>query len=232
MSEAVRKMFGSIAARYDLANDVLSFGIHRLWRNKAVRTLDLKANSTVLDLCTGTGDVAFEIEKQYGDRVKILAVDFVPEMLVLAEQKAVERQSKRIEFRQGDAMHLGLADASLQGATISFGIRNVDDPLVCLQGLNRAMDTGAKLAILEFGQPESKIFGTIYWTYARYLLPRIGSLLTGNREAYEYLPRTSQAFPCGKAFLALLREAGFREEKSTPLFGGIAYLYTASVPSK
>lgn len=228
MSEAVQKMFGSIAARYDVANDVLSFGIHRLWRRKAVRSLEPRGEGTILDLCTGTGDVAFEIERQFGRRIHVLAIDFVPEMLELAREKAAKRGSSTVEFRQGDAMSLPADAKALKGATISFGIRNVDDPLACMKGIHTALESGAKLVILEFGQPENKLFGALYWTYARFLLPRIGALITGNRDAYEYLPRTSQAFPCGKAFLQLLREAGFRDEGYRPLFGGIAYLYTAS----
>ena len=231
MSEAVQKMFANIATRYDLANDILSFGIHRLWRKRAVRALRLNPGATVLDLCTGTGDVAFEIAKQAKEGSKIIGMDFVPEMLELAREKAKSMSFPThpdLSFVQGDAMHVQLAEQSLDGVTISFGIRNVDDPLQCLRGLKRLLKSGGRLAILEFGQPQNKAFASLYWTYAKYILPRIGALITGDRAAYEYLPRTSQAFPSDKQFTALLAQAGFRDEAYQPLFGGIAYLYTAS----
>lgn len=231
MSEAVQKMFANIAWRYDLANDILSFGIHRLWRKWAVRSLNLRENARVLDLCTGTGDVAFEIASQSKSGTSITGMDFVPEMLELARKKVSSQNIPSgvdLRFIEGDAMNVGLPEKSLDGVTISFGIRNVDDPLVCLTQLQRTLKPGGRLAILEFGQPQNKLFATVYWTYAKYILPRIGALITGNRAAYEYLPRTSQSFPSDKKFTALLKEAGFHDEHYRPLFGGIAYLYTAS----
>ncbi len=227
MSEAVRKMFASIAYRYDLANDVLSFGIHRYWRRKAVRALNLKAGDTVLDLCTGTGDFALEVERQMKGTAKIIGIDFVAQMLELAREKSKHCGSSAPLFIQGDAMELGIKPKSIQAATIGFGIRNVDDPGKCLLGLKNTLDSQGRIAILEFGQPENKLFAAVYWFYASYILPFIGSLLTGNREAYEYLPRTSKSFPCGKDFADLLRTSGFVEAEARPLFGGIAWLYTA-----
>lgn len=227
MSDAVQKMFASIASRYDLANDVLSFGVHRYWRKKAVRALGLAGGETVLDVCTGTGDFALEVSRQTDGKTKVVGVDFVPQMLSFARAKAQRENRRGLLFVRGDAMSLGIRDGSIQAATIGFGIRNVDDPSKCLADLKRAISPGGRIAILEFGQPENKLFAALYWFYARSILPFIGGAITGNRSAYEYLPRTSQSFPSGRAFSELMAGAGFSESRADPLFGGIAWLYTA-----
>jgi demethylmenaquinone methyltransferase/2-methoxy-6-polyprenyl-1,4-benzoquinol methylase len=126
---------------------------------------------------------------------------------------------------QGDAMQLPLASNSFDGATISFGIRNVDDPLCGLSEIHRVLRPGGVLAVLEFGQPNGWLFGPLYRWYSRVMIPRLGGWLTGKREAYEYLPRTSAAFPCGKEFLSLMQSAGFRDLSAHPLSLGIAWRY-------
>lgn len=227
MSKEVNQMFASIAQRYDLANDVLSGGMHRSWRRTLIRHSDIQPGDRVLDLCTGTGDVAFCLQSRVGPLGSVVGVDFVREMLVLAEEKQRRRSSALppISFVHGDAMHIPFPDATFDAATVSFGIRNVDDPFECLREMKRVVRPHGRVIVLEFGQPRVPGFKQAYEFYSRRVMPHIGGLVTGNRAAYEYLPKTSSEFPCGEKFTALMERAGMRVLRSKPLFCGIAYLY-------
>ncbi len=226
MSKQVQQMFSSIAARYDLANDVLSLGMHRLWRRVAVGKLNKSADFTALDLCTGTGDIARRLASQIPERGRVIALDFVPEMLNRAKELS---RSSRISFILGDASHICLNADSVDLITIAFGIRNVDDPLDCLKEMRRVLRSGGQVRILEFGAPNRGVIGSIYRFYSTTILPAIGGFLTGNRSAYEYLPRTSHAFPTGNDFLILMQHAGFENCVVRSMMGGIAYLYVGHV---
>lgn len=231
MSKEVSQMFASIAQRYDLANDVLSGGMHRTWRRTLLRYSDIQPGDRVLDLCTGTGDVAFCLQSRVGKLGSVIGVDFVHEMLTLADEKQRRRMKGSptalppIRFVHGDAMHIPFPDATFDAATVSFGIRNVDDPFECLREMKRVVRPHGRVIVLEFGQPLVPGFKQAYEFYSRRVMPHIGGLLTGNRAAYEYLPRTSSQFPCGSRFTALMERAGMRVLHTKPLFCGIAYLY-------
>lgn len=218
--EAVRSMFSRIAPAYDRGNTVLSLGIHGRWKRLAVRAARCAPGMRALDLATGTGDLAFLFRKRGVDAV---GVDFTRGMLDLARAKGAGPQ-----FVAGDAMRLPVRDASFDAATIAFGIRNVDDPRVALREMRRAVRPGGRVVVLEFGQPRGLVKGPFRF-YSRHVLPRIGGLISGDREAYEYLERTSAAFPSGDAFLTLMREAGLADAKAKALTGGVAWLYTATV---
>ena len=222
-------MFASIARRYDLANDVLSFGVHRLWRRKLVRMAALRPDSRVLDLCTGTGDLAFALSRGLHTSGRVYGLDFVAGMIELASEKKRSTQiSAPVYFFRGDAMTLPFADRSFDAVTISFGIRNVDNVVECLREIERVLVPGGKALILEFGQPTIPLFREAYNLYSAHVMPLLGKLLTGNRAAYEYLPRTSKAFPAGESFLELMRAANFSSASASSLFGGVAYIYTAA----
>lgn len=225
MSEKVHSMFASIARRYDVANDVLSLGVHRLWRKKAVALAKVQKGERVLDLCTGTGDFAFELAKTVGENGSVVALDFVSEMLELAKEKQVKFGLPNISFVQGDACSLPFTDGEFSAATIGFGIRNVDLVETCLSEIRRVLKPEGRAVILEFGKPRLPIFSAIYRFYSKHLMPTIGGLLTGNKEAYVYLPETSAAFPDRGEFLELMLKAGFEECRFVSLFGGIAYIY-------
>lgn len=230
---SVHDMFARVSRRYDLANDVLSLGIHRLWRKEALACAGVATGQTVLDLCTGTGDLAFAAAQNVGPRGKVLALDFVQEMLVIAQAKRSRNSLLRdvpIEFIRGDALKLPLSDNSIDVATIAFGIRNVEDPLSCLVDIRRVLRSSGTALILEFGRPTLPVFSLLYRLYSTYLMPSLGSLLTGDRSAYEYLPRTSREFPAGDAFLELLKNAGFTSLSVKPLLTGVAYIYTGVAP--
>ncbi len=233
MSKEVQQMFHSIASRYDFTNDVLSFGMHRLWRRKAVRLAQIAKGQSVLDICAGTGDLAFQAASVVGLEGRVLALDFVHAMLSLARGKNLRRTEQgqlSVHFVQGDAMALPLPDSVFDAVTVSFGIRNVDDPLGALEEMKRVVRNGGSVVVLEFGQPYLPIFKSLYTLYGKYIMPRIGGILTGNRDAYQYLPETAEAFTAGKDFLELMSKAGLSSPRAYPLLFGLAYIYRATAP--
>ena len=228
MSTEVRQMFSSIATRYDVTNEVLSFGIHRLWRRAAVRYSGAKQGDSVLDCATGTGDLALVFKRKVGASGRVVGTDFCPEMLQSAPAKA-QKEGLQVEFQVADAMALPFADATFDVASIAFGIRNVDDPVKCLKEMARVVKPGGRVVVLEFGQPTGA-FGGLFRFYSKTIMPAIGGLLTGNRAAYEYLPRTAAAFPAGERFLQLMDQAGaYRERVANPMTFGTSYVYVGTV---
>jgi demethylmenaquinone methyltransferase/2-methoxy-6-polyprenyl-1,4-benzoquinol methylase len=219
--DKIRSMFAQISARYDRANTILSAGVHHAWRKKAVRWSGVREGDRVLDCATGTGDLAIAFRRVVGDRGQVIGTDFVPEMLELARGK-----SRDITFEVADVTRLPYEDHAFDVASISFGIRNVNDPAAGISELARVVRPGGRVVVLEFGQPQGKIFGSLYDFYTRRILPRIGGAVTGERDAYEYLQRSAGRFPCGDAFLDLMRRsAKFTSVEFVPLTFGIAYLY-------
>lgn len=228
MSTEVRQMFSSIATRYDVTNEVMSLGIHRLWRRAAVKHSRAKEGDRVLDCATGTGDLALAFKRKVGASGHVVGTDFCPEMLQSAPGKASEA-GLQVDFQVADAMALPFADDSFDVASISFGIRNVDDPVKCLKEMARVVKPGGRVVVLEFGQPRG-FFGALFRVYAKTIMPALGGLLTGNRAAYEYLPRTAAAFPSGEQFLALMDQAGaYQERVAHPLTFGTSYVYVGTV---
>lgn len=228
MSEQVREMFATIAPRYDLANQVLSFGTHHSWRRRTVLESAAASGARVLDCATGTGDLAFGFQRVVGNSGDVVGTDFCAPMLVHAREKAA-KAGLRMTFEQADALALPYPRASFDVASIAFGIRNVDDPRRCLEEMARVVKKGGKVVVLEFGQP-SGLFGALYRFYSAVLMPWIGGLLTGNRAAFTYLPRTAAAFPSGEQFLALMKETGcFSSARACPLTFGVAFIYVGTV---
>ncbi len=228
MSEQVRTMFASISDRYDMVNTVLSFGIHHIWRKKAVRLSAVRQGDHVLDCATGTGDFAIEFKKKVGVEGRVIGTDFCAEMMETGPSKA-KKKSLEIEFQVADAMNLPYSDDQFDSCSIAFGIRNVDDPFVCLNEMARVVKPGGTVVVLEFGQPKGPI-RIPFQLYSKYVMPTVGGLLSGNKEAYEYLPETSARFPAGKAFLDMMEKTGkFKAQSATKLQGGIAYIYVGTV---
>jgi demethylmenaquinone methyltransferase / 2-methoxy-6-polyprenyl-1,4-benzoquinol methylase len=229
VSEQVREMFSSIAPRYDVTNVVLSLGVDRLWRRVAVRESGASAGARVLDCATGTGDLALALRRRVGSTGTVVGMDFCAAMLGPAREKARRAGLEDVRFEEGDALALPYPAAAFDVATIAFGIRNVDDPVRCLKEMARVVRPGGRVVVLEFGQPTG-LWGALYRVYSRRLMPAVGGLLTGNRAAYAYLPRTAAAFPAGDRFLALMDQAGaFSTRRSVSLSGGIAFVYVGEV---
>lgn len=228
MSEKVRNMFADIADDYDRINSILSFGVHNAWRKKTVMESGAKAGDRVLDCATGTGDLAIEFKKTVGDEGYVMGTDFCKEMIEHAPYKAASKELV-VEFEVADAMDLPYDDNSFDIASIAFGIRNVDDPVVCLKEMARVVKPGGRVVILEFGQPDG-IIKYPYQIYSKHVMPAIGGLISGNRDAYTYLPETSAKFPAGNAFLELMeRSEMYAEKRAVSLTGGVAYVYVGTV---
>jgi demethylmenaquinone methyltransferase/2-methoxy-6-polyprenyl-1,4-benzoquinol methylase len=224
-AETIRHMFGEVAPRYDLLNTVLSLGIHHLWRKKLVRWSGVKAGDRVLDCASGTGDLAFEFERNLGTSGQVIGTDFCEPMLIHARAKAVKSGS-RAQFDVADVTQLPFESNSFDLASISFGIRNVNDPQKGLSELGRVVRSGGAVMVLEFGQPQIPVFSGFYRFYSNNILPRIGGLIAGQRQAYDYLQKSSAQFPCRDNFLKLADSTGmFSKLEYRPVSGGIAYIY-------
>lgn len=225
-SGRISGMFDAIAPHYDLLNRVLSAGIDRRWRARAIASLELTGHEVVLDVCTGTADVALQARRDGAARV--IGVDFAGAMLRLGLDKIRSAgHSGRIVLIRGDATNLPVHDASVDAATVAFGIRNVERTDAGCRELARALKPGGRLAILEFGVPTLPGLRQLYQWYFRYLLPTVGRLVSGHGSAYTYLPQSVGAFPSPPDFVTLLRQSGFSDVGAVPLTFGIVYLYTA-----
>ena len=228
MSEKVRSMFADIASDYDRVNTVLSFGVHHAWRTRVIAESEVNPGDKVLDCATGTGDLAIAFKKAVGEQGYVLGTDFCAPMIEPAPAKA-SKQGLSIDFEVADAMDLPYEDHRFDVSSISFGIRNVDDPVTALKEMARVVRPGGKVVVLEFGQPK----GFMKWPYELYsqhIMPTLGGWLSGNRDAYTYLPRTSAAFPAGDKFLALMDESeAFESKRAISLTGGIAFIYIGTV---
>jgi demethylmenaquinone methyltransferase/2-methoxy-6-polyprenyl-1,4-benzoquinol methylase len=219
--DRIRAMFSAIASRYDRANDVLSAGVHHLWRRRCVRASGVRPGDRVLDCATGTGDLAIAFRRVVGAKGSVTGTDFTPEMIELARAKGSD-----VVFEVADVTELPFDDASFDVASISFGIRNVGDPRRGLAEMARVVRPGGRVVVLEFGQPPSPLVAALYDRYRRHVLPRLGGAVTGERQAYEYLETSAARFPCGDDFVALMREsAPFDRVDAWPLTFGIAWLY-------
>lgn len=228
MSEKVRKMFADIADDYDRVNSILSFGVHHIWRNRTVQLSGAREGDKVLDCATGTGDLALKFKETVGDSGYVLGTDFCKEMIEHAPEKAREHNLE-VDFEVADAMNLPYENDHFDISSIAFGIRNVDDPVQALKEMGRVVKTGGRVVVLEFGQPKGLIKYP-YELYSQYIMPTVGGWISGNREAYSYLPRTSAKFPAGNEFISLMKESGaFTSQMFEKLTGGIAYVYVGTV---
>jgi demethylmenaquinone methyltransferase/2-methoxy-6-polyprenyl-1,4-benzoquinol methylase len=221
----IKNMFSKVASGYDRANDVLSLGIHHLWRKKLVKLSGAKYGDSVLDCATGTGDLAIEFKQTVGDTGKVIATDFCADMMSTLPEKAKKRNLK-IQFEVADVTDLPYENNQFDIVSISFGIRNVGNCVKAISEMHRVCKPGGRVMILEFGQMTTPVVASMYDFYSKNILPAIGGMITGQPEAYKYLQNSSAQFPSRDAFLKIMNQSAFfQNTKWDGLSLGIAYIY-------
>jgi demethylmenaquinone methyltransferase/2-methoxy-6-polyprenyl-1,4-benzoquinol methylase len=226
-------MFDAIAERYDFLNHLLSAGLDKQWRKRAIDVLQLTGRETLLDLCTGTADLAIAATSGERRAKRVVGIDFSAAMLQIGNDKvrragpAGPAGAPAIQLLRGDAMRIPLRDASVDATTIGFGIRNVEQPGVACRDIARVLRPGGTLVILEFSLPRSPALRNFYLWYFRQILPLIGRLISKHPSAYTYLPASVEAFPSPEEFCQQLRDAGFGTVRAVPLTFGIVYMFVA-----
>lgn len=224
--EEVREMFDNIAPHYDLLNHTLSFNVDRWWRRRVVREVRRSEPQRILDMATGTGDLAIEMARRIAG-VRVTGVDLSERMLAEARRKvAACGLAERVTLREGDAEHLAWDDASFDAATAAFGVRNFGDLDAGLCEMARVLKPGGRIVILEFSRPRNRLFRALYEFYSFRILPLIGGAVSHDRQAYDYLPASVGEFPSPEAFAAMMGRAGFRDCRIRSLSGGIACIYS------
>jgi len=220
----IQGMFGRIAKRYDLLNRVLSVGMDRRWRGLVARRVAAVGAGMTLDVCTGTGDVALAL----GGKGTTLGTDFCLPMLTLARRKALQN-GRRLPLFAGNALRLPLVEGTVDVVTVAFGVRNFENLETGLGELARVLRPGGTLLVLEFSRPQG-LFGPFLRWWVRTVPPRLGRWISGDREAYSYLPDSVSVFPHGQEMCEVLRTVGFQDVTARPLTGGVATLYEGSKP--
>ncbi|MEY2555244.1 MAG: demethylmenaquinone methyltransferase / 2-methoxy-6-polyprenyl,4-benzoquinol methylase [Verrucomicrobiota bacterium] len=219
--DTVREMFGSIARRYDLANHLLSCGCDLIWRKRAAEIVAGWNPSTIVDLATGTGDLALALERAL-PKSEIIGADFSEEMLAVAKAKGVRRVAT------ADALALPFADRSFDCLTIAFGLRNIEDWSAALREMARVLTANGNLLVMEFSIPSMSILRRVYRFYLHRLMPIFGSFLTRKKTAYDYLGDSIEKFPGGEELVRLIEANGFGNATAEPLTGGIVTIYTTT----
>lgn len=229
-AEQVERMFNSISRHYDLLNHLLSLGTDRSWRRKAVDMIGRHARPhTILDVATGTGDLAIEAMRLGTE--KVIGIDLSSGMLEEGRRKIARKgYSGRIELLSGDALATGFPDETFEAAMSAFGVRNLEDTLRGLKEMFRVLRPGGMIMVLEFSRPSIFPLKQLYGFYFRRILPLIGRWVSGDPEAYSYLPDSVMSFPDNEKFLALLSSAGFIQVSQRRLSGGIASIYSGFRP--
>lgn len=226
--DRIAGMFDAIAGRYDLLNHLLSAGIDTRWRTRAIASLRLTGRERVLDLCTGTADLAIAAMRARPAASRVIGVDFAAAMLRVARDKLVRRRlDDRVALVRGDATRIPAADGSVDAITIAFGIRNVEQVAPACAEMHRVLRHGGRLAILEFAVPTTPGLSTVYLWYLHHVLPRIGRIVSRHNAAYGYLPASIGAFTPPDEFVKLLRQAGFLDVAPVRLTFGSVILYAA-----
>lgn len=223
--EQVALMFNHIASRYDLMNTLLSFGIYNNWKKKLVKQLVAVTPQFILDVATGTADIAIALSSLHPE--KIVGVDISEEMLLFGKKKIKDKNlTSLITLQKGDSENLQFADNNFNAVTVAYGVRNFENLDKGLSEMYRVLKPNGKVVILEFSQPKNVFFRKIFHFYFHKICPLVGKWVTGDKSAYSYLPQSVKAFPEGEKFITLLNQIGFKQTQCQPLTFGIASLYT------
>jgi demethylmenaquinone methyltransferase/2-methoxy-6-polyprenyl-1,4-benzoquinol methylase len=222
----IRIMFNAIAHRYDFLNHFLSFGTDRRWREKLLKIVSEKHPRHILDVATGTGDLAIALAALKPEM--ITGIDIAENMLDIARKKVAARHLEDIiSLKKGDAEHIPFPDDAFDAVTVAFGVRNFENLLNGLKEMRRVLKPGAILIILEFSHPRKFPVKQLYSLYSRFLIPFFGRMFSGNYEAYRYLPDSISHFPSGKDFIEILKEAGLKNNFLVHLSSGISTIYVS-----
>lgn len=228
MSEKVNKLFSEVAEHYDLMNNLITFGMHSGWKKKLVELTNVSKDNSAIDIATGTGDVAILLQEKVGSNGRIVALDFNKEMLDKLKEKDTE-QKYGLEIELGDALSLKYDDNTFDASTISYGIRNVDDPLICLKEMSRVVKPNGKVVILETGQPIG-ILSPLIKIYQKGIIPILGKIIANQFKNYYYLPDTASRFPSGDNFTKLMEKSeSFSKITKIKLMFGVSYIYIGIV---
>jgi demethylmenaquinone methyltransferase/2-methoxy-6-polyprenyl-1,4-benzoquinol methylase len=232
--ETIQDMFNSISIRYDLANSILSFRMHKLWNKRLIKKVTQRNRSLVhVDLCSGTGEIAFSLLRKAKEKQTVYLVDFSEGMLGCAKEKLKRLGLSRhtVHFRRADVQNLPIEDSTADSATLAYGVRNVKDPRLCIKEAYRILKPGGKFGILELTEPSNPLIRVGHQFYLKMIIPSIGKLLTSNQDAYEYLSHSIKDFIRPEEIEKILQEAGFVHTSIERLSGGIATLLYAEKPS-
>jgi demethylmenaquinone methyltransferase/2-methoxy-6-polyprenyl-1,4-benzoquinol methylase len=222
-------MFDRVAGVYDLMNTAMTAGMHHRWRRRAAARAELEPGDAALDVCCGTGDLAFELAGRVGPRGSVVGCDFSEPMLELARSKAAERNLGQVRFEWADALELPYADGSFDAVTVGFGVRNLVDLEGGLEQLVRVLRPGGRLVILEITQPRRPPLSTFYSLWFDRLVPILGTL-AGDRDAYAYLPESVKRFPSPHRLAELMAAAGLERIRYLLLAGGIIAIHSGARP--
>jgi demethylmenaquinone methyltransferase / 2-methoxy-6-polyprenyl-1,4-benzoquinol methylase len=220
-ADQVQALFGTIARRYDLINDVQSFGIHRRWKRRLVALANVKSGDRALDVCCGTGDIAFALADTGAE---VTGLDFTEQMLTVAEARssrlAMRPGSSAPQFVRGDAMNLPFADGSFDAITMGYGLRNLSDWETGLKEMIRVAKSGGRIVVLEFGKPDNALWRALYFTYLRLCVPVFGLLFAGRADAYAYILESLKHYPAQRGVDQKMRELGLKNVRIVNLMGG------------
>jgi demethylmenaquinone methyltransferase/2-methoxy-6-polyprenyl-1,4-benzoquinol methylase len=228
----IREMFGEISGRYDFLNHFLSGGTDYYWRWRCVRAAPIAGKQPILDVCTGTGDLAVAYWWRARRQVRVVGADFTHEMLTLANRKIAALPAGSVEFVEADAQRLPFADDQFQIVSVAFGLRNVADTHQGLREMSRVCAPGGRVVVLEFSLPRNRLIGSLYGWYFRNVLPCLGQLISRNRRsAYSYLPASVSEFPSGERLAAMMNSCGLSRVTWKPLTFGLATIYVGIKPT-
>ena len=216
-------VFSSVARRYDVMNDLMSGGMHRLWKDRFVRAVKPRPGEAILDMAGGTGDVAFRLARR---GAQVTVADINADMLAVGRERAVRRALEGLVWAEENAEALSFASATFDAYTIAFGIRNVTDIPAALKEALRVLRRGGRLFVLEFSTSEWPGFGGAYELYADKVIPRIGKAVAGDEDSYRYLVESIRRFPRPDAFRAMIADAGFANARSEPMLGGLVCIWS------
>jgi demethylmenaquinone methyltransferase/2-methoxy-6-polyprenyl-1,4-benzoquinol methylase len=221
--DQVATMFNNVAGTYDFLNHFFSLGIDKLWRKKLIKLIQLENPTLILDVATGTADLAIAESKTSAE--KIIGVDISTKMLEVGREKIKKLNIQNIELQEGDSENLNFKDNTFDAVSVAFGVRNFENLEIGLTEMHRVLKAEKKVFILEFSIPTNFIIKNLYFLYFFYILPFIGKIVSKDSRAYSYLPESVEKFPSGNKFVEILNKCGFKDISCTPLLFGISTIY-------